>query len=241
MDRRLKALVGIMIVVVASVGFLAFMNPWRTEFHYRVAHTDVGQTETKLYIRHLKDCNVTISFLNDSSLLFDVSVRLYSPTDSVSFIEWRENIWKIEGSGRQERVDIVLGTAVAHDVVLQGGEALNTTITIENGAVLGGQVWKVYQTGIVRYSFREQNGLDIRSDFGVQIGSSEYRPVTLLDIDLPDSMDGELLAGDSPISFVAISGWYSRGDGTYSTATHEGNHEFAIGCTCTSVLARLID
>ncbi len=240
-NRRVMALAGIVIVVVATVGIVVVLDPWGTELHFRQEYTGGEDTKVLLTIWSLRDCNLTVSFVNDTSLLFDIQASLYEPSDTLSVTHESSDYWLIEGRGRQKRIDILLGTGVCYDINIGEGTNLNTTITVGNGAIIDGQSIKALHTGVVRFSFREQNEPDIRSGFGVTLGFQPYTPTALVDIDLPNNMDGELRAGDSPISFVAISGWYSRGFGKYSTATHEGNHLMEMVCNCESVLARLID
>jgi hypothetical protein len=199
------------------------------------------------YLRDLKDTNVTISFANDTSLLYRIDAELYDPASgsvTVDYASINVHLVHIEGTGPQRRVDVVLGTAAKYDITIQRCENLNTTVRYGNGAVLNETWFSAHQTGIIRIAVDEDDGLTTHGGMAIDAiipRGSQGQLHVLLDIDLPEGYDGELLTNNAPISFVERVGWGYYGNGVFATAGTMEDPWIGIGCICTSILARLID
>ena len=227
MERTKLIAIGVIVIVigVAGVGFL-LLGPLGTPTHYEQEYP-VGSSKHIMVFIGLVDCNLTISFRNDSTLLYSIDVELYSDSDfRVYYSEWSEyhavKINKFEGEmstgpARLKSVDIVLGTAAQY-VIGVGGENIDASISYGNGAKLGYHSDGVEYTdddfifeasGSVRFTF--ENDVDFSSGgLDVQLSSSggplDYLGSAILDIDLPEGMTGRVSYFDSAMS-VDNNGW----------------------------------
>jgi hypothetical protein len=224
-----------------------YFESTRTQFHYEASYPAGDTRKVTFYLRDLKDTNVTISFANDTSLLYRIDAELYDPASgsvTVDYASINVHLVHIEGTGRQRRVDVVLGTAAKYDITIQRCENLNTTVRYGNGAVLNETWFSCRQTGIFRVSVDEGDGLTTYGGMviGARIPEGSVGPLyVLLDIDLPTGVEGRLRTNNAPISFVERVGWGYYGDGIFATAETMEDPWIAIGFVCTSIVARLID
>ncbi len=243
-SRKHAALV-VMVIVVIGAGSFCLYESNRTTFHFEEEYYGGRPARIFMYIRSLKDANVTISFVNNTSLMCRVDVELYDPqSGSVRFVREVGNQVNLEFTGRQRRVDIVLGTAVQYDLLIHLGENLNTTVWFGNGAVLNNTSLEAYQTGIIRIAVDENDGLTTHGSLSMGGGIprlAEGPLHVLLDIDLPEGYGGRLTTYGAPISFVERVGWGFYGNGVFATAATVEHPRVTVGFSCTSIIARLID
>jgi hypothetical protein len=234
----------VVIVVIAGGVLFWYYESNRTQFHYEEWHPEPSR-RILMYIRDLKDANLTISFVNDTTLMCRVDVDLYDPqSGSVRLVREVANQINLESTGRQKRVEVVLGTSDRYNIHIQNGENLNTTVRYGNGAVLNETWFSAHQTGIIRIAVDEDDGLTTHGGMAIDAiipRGSQGQLHVLLDIDLPEGYDGELLTNNAPISFVERVGWGYYGNGVFATAGTMEDPWIGIGCICTSILARLID
>jgi hypothetical protein len=221
--KQLIALCVIVIVIgVAGVGFVLLSTPTHYEREY--------PAESSKYVRlgiSVEDCNLSISFRNDSTLMYSIDVEVYSDSDFK--VNYREGVeyHSIQigvfsgqmptGPARLKSLDIILGTAATYQIVA-GGNNLDTSIVYGNGAKLGqfgngvdysddDVIYKA--TGSVQFTFEDDvdfsgGGLDVMlTGMG---GIVNYLDSAILDIDLPEGMDGRVCFFDSVMS-VDNNGW----------------------------------
>ena len=120
-------------------------------------------------------------------------------------------------------MSLVLGTGLPYTLDVWGETALNTTMIFDNGAILDEIEWRgdeisYYATGILRLAITENVTVNERARFYFQTGP-RTPDIVLLDIDLPDGVEGYLELGTTPASFFTLDGWYFRGAGRYSTTS----------------------
>ncbi len=232
------------IVLVTGVSVFWFYESNRTQFRFEEWNPEPNR-RILMYIRDLTDANLTISFENDTSLMCRVAVDLYdAQSGSVVLVREVGNQVNLESTGRQRRVEVVLGTAAKYDLYIQRGQNLNTTVRFENGAVLNKTRFEVYQTGIIRVAVDEDDGLatyeglilTIEKPYGIT-----GNLFVLLDVNLPEGYDGYLYTSGAPISFVERVGWGYMGNDVYATSADPGAQLISIYCYCTSIIARLMD
>ncbi len=244
LSRKQRGLVVIAMVVVAGGGFFWYYDSTRTTFHFEERYPESNRP-ILVPLRRLRDTNLSISFVNDTSLMCRVDVELYdSQSGSVTWYRGPNNNVALEATGRQKRVDVVLGTGASYHLYILLGENLNTTIRFGNGAVLNDTSLEAYQTGIIRIAVDEDDGLTTHGGMGISAWIPEgiNGPLhVLLNIDLPTGYLGKLWTNGAPISFVERVGWGYYGDGVYATVGMMEEPWIGIGCVCTSIIARLID
>ncbi len=247
LSKKQAAVLVSVLVIVAGVGVYWVYESTRTEFHFEEAYPAGDTRKVILVIAEPRDANLTISFENDTSLLYRVDAELYDAQSGSVRMQYDEvNVHSLHlyCEGRQRRIDIVLGTATWYDVTIWRGENLNTTIRFGNGAVLNETWFDVGQTGILRIAVDEHDGLVTHGGMliSARIPRGSDGPLyVLLDIDLPEGYEGRLRTNYAPISFIERVGWGYYGKGIYATAETMKDPWIAFGFTCTSIVARLID
>ncbi len=247
LTRKQTAILLILIVLGGGAGIFWFYESNRTQFHFEQTYPAGDTRKVILAIAEPRDANLTISFVNDTSLLYRVDAELYDAQSGSVRMQYDEvNVHSLHlyCEGRQRRIDIVLGTATWYDVTIWRGENLNTTIRFGNGAVLNRTDVDIYQTGIVRIAVDEHDGLTTIDSLYVTVrrpsgftGSS----LVLLDIDLPEDYDGKLYTHGAPISFVERVGWGYLGNDIFGTPRNEDHPLVVINSVCDAIIARLID
>lgn len=217
----MKAVAVVVVVTVATVGVVLVVNPFGTQFHYeRAWHSgDARWGSVRFY--DLKDCNVTVSFVNDSSVHHRLDVELYTPSfasSAFTIISSLEAGLKFTAISRIRSVNLVLGTGTQYYVNFDCGTAnLNTTIIYSNGALMGNDARFLYRAcGTLRFAFTENVNFTNR---GMECGLDVYPLGTAyVYVDLPDGMDGRASLGADNVYTTELSGWYYRLGNTYSTA-----------------------
>ncbi|TFG04090.1 hypothetical protein EU538_12845 [Candidatus Thorarchaeota archaeon] len=247
LTRKQTAILLILIVLGSGAGLFWYFESNRTQFRFEAVYPEGDTRKVILALVTPRDANLTISFENDTSLMYRIDAELYDPgSDSVRFEHDRVNVHSLHlyCEGRQQRIAIVLGIAAKYDITIFKGENLNTTVRYGNGAVLNETWFVAYQTGVLRIAVDEHDGLTTHGSMliGGGVPESIDGPLYLmLDIDLPDGYGGRLSTYGIPISFIERQGWGFYGNGVFATAATVERPRVTIGLACTSILARLID
>jgi len=244
MNRKMKAVAVVVVITVAITSVVLVVNPFGTQFHYeRAWHSgDARWGSVRFY--DLKDCNVTVSFVNDSSVHHRLDIELYNPTfasSAFTIISSIEVGLKFTAISRIRSLNLVLGTGTQHYVLFKCGTAnLNTTIIYSNGALMGDDARLIYEaSGILRFAFAESVSF---SDKGMECVLGLFSPGTVyVYVDLPDGMDGRASLGGDNIYTTELSGWYYRLGNTYSTAITVQEPLLDLTAHGTTVYARLYD
>jgi len=215
MDRRRSVAVAVVLIVSISV-FIVFIGLplTQTSFHYARQYPS---SETRRVMVHLYDLdytstNVTVSFLDDPTLLYSIDVIQYYPGlyHLVYFYDgapWDQTLLFVGicGNGNEQvaSVAITLGTGTYYALELDG--RLNVSVNYDNGAWLRGQE-VVVSCGGGRFEFTlgedvnfTDSGLDVQTGLGTDL---------FLDIDLPDGMNGKLeLPPAVDFAYSEMVGW----------------------------------
>ncbi len=244
LSKKQAAILVSVLVIVAGVGVYLVYEATRTEFRFEEWNPEPNR-RILMYIRDLTDANLTISFENDTLLMCRVDVELYdAQSGSVVLVREVGNQVNLEATGRQRRVDVVLGTAAKYDLYIQRGQNLNTTVRFGNGAVLNKTRFEAYQTGILRIAVDEHDGFGAYDNLVANIGHPygiSGSLLLLLDIDLPEGYDGRLFTNGAPISFIERVGWGFLRDGEYGTPGDWEEPIVWVDSVCDAIIARLID
>jgi hypothetical protein len=246
MNRKVKAVAVVAVVAVMSVGAVMVINPLGTQFRYEKDWTFGFTGKGWISIESLRDCNVTLSFVNDSSVFYRLNIELYGPT-------FRSSAFKIRGSqgltggslqftaiSRIRSMNIVLGSGMQYDIFLGSSVRLNTTIIYSNSARMGDYTRIRYSAdGILRFAFTESVNF---TDWGMEcVLSASPMGTAYVSIDLPDGMVGLASLGAENVYTIELSGWYYRGGNDYSTAISVQEPLLDMTAQGTTVYASLRD
>ena len=244
MNRKMKAVAVVVVMTVATVGVVLVVNPFGTRFHYEQPWPSGGARWGSIRIYDLEDCNVTVSFVNDSSVFYRLDVELYNPTFASLAFTITSSIGRglrFTAISRIRSVNLVLGIGTQYYISFNCGTAnLNTTIIYSNGALIGDDARLIYEaSGILRFAFTENVNF---TEKGMECVLGLFSPGTVyVYVDLPDGMDGRASLGGDNVYTTELSGWYYRLGNTYSTAITV--HEPLLDLTAhgTTVYASLYD
>jgi hypothetical protein len=216
MERKHAAALVAVIVVAAGGGYLLLSNPVALEHHFEEMITDTSIDWLHFSMLYYEDTNISVSFVNDSTLLYSIDIVLYEPSSAWSAIEVyrpRASTFGLNALARVRSVDIVLGTGIPYSVYIAGVN-LNTSAVYDNGALLGHSsvqyAFTYDATGILSLEFTEDVQIaDAQFAADVQIARSD---VVNLIIDLPDGLDGNVrIHPDTNYYTYQLDGWSFTG------------------------------
>ncbi len=226
MEKRTKKAAIVIVLVLGGLGVsITYIGPLLT---YGVSHHLEERVPDQLDVfafglSGLEDTNLTITYRNDSSLLYEVDFTLYEPAtfDQAMTINPVLEHWLfLEAKMRIQSMTVVLGTGLPYTLGVWGETALNTTMIFDNGAILdeidefGDDIY-YSATGILRLAITEN--VTVKEWARFHFDYPICPEIVLLDIDLPEGVEGYLELGTTPVSFSVLDGWYFRGSGRYST------------------------
>ena len=151
--NKKTTIVSVIVIAIAIVVFL-IVSQVGTSLH--IENRNVPDEKYAIWIIDVDDCNVSVSFTNDTNLFYAFDVKL----SSVAFIP---NSYSIEtlsgrvifsGSSSVVSVDLTLGTGINYDIIVRGGN-LTTTITYSNGALINNNEVTVLQCGSFTFNLDE--------------------------------------------------------------------------------------
>ncbi|MHA1812898.1 MAG: hypothetical protein ACTSYX_05615, partial [Candidatus Thorarchaeota archaeon] len=223
MERR--RLVKVVVVLVVLGGLFYVFNPFRTHFVYDGRFGAGDERQVFLNFQGLRDTNVTVRFVNDTSLMYHLELDLYDPSTKVEWIigtspTYHDAMLRLHGRARA--LTVLLGTRSPYGFVFSGAH-LNMSMVYDNGAVLG--------DNIIRFSFSGRLYLTLTEDVVVRDGPSLYflgkgtatSNIQRLDltVDLPEGLDGYAKFGTYSLkkNYVILhqEGWNYEGYDIYST------------------------
>ena len=188
MNRQLVA-VGLVVVIVLSFGIYLAIFPTGTNFTYQKS-TTADNEDYVVGIYNIRDCEVSVSFANDTTLLYSMNIEMYRPTSETVFYlhedSYRTLLNYYEGSSlttwsreevRVKKLDLVLGTGKAYNLVVWGTN-LTATVTYSNGALIGQESY---------FRFRSDNG-----SISAEFNGNEVDDSTLGSISTPVRFDFDL-------------------------------------------------
>ncbi|MHA1389011.1 MAG: hypothetical protein ACTSUZ_10325 [Candidatus Thorarchaeota archaeon] len=226
--RMMKAAI-VLVVVMGGLGvYMMYIQPnlsYGVEQHLSASVPDQLDVYS-IILSGLEDTNLTITYRNDSSLLYQIDFTLYEPAtfgQALSVDTSSERWLLLDENRRIQLMSVILGSGLPYSLSIWGDTPLNTTMIFDNGAVfddvegIGDEV-SYYATGILNIAITENVSINHWIKFNLDSGVATPDDV-LLNIDLPVGVDGYLRLGTTPASFTTLDGWYFRGDGKYSTTT----------------------
>jgi hypothetical protein len=229
MDRRIVA-VGLVIIIVISIGAYLIISPIGSSFHYQKMSTaDNGEYFVGVY--NIRDCEVSVSFTNDTSLLYSMTIEMYESTSSSVFYFFEDSqrtllnyyessslaMWSKE-EVPVKKLDLVLGIGKAYKIDLSGTN-LTATVIYSNGALIGqdsyfqffsdnGSIYAEFIGDEIDDSSLGSSSDPVRFDFKLgrsRIGSYDLA-YTEVNITLPYFYYGDLDV-NADIIDVSASGW----------------------------------
>ncbi|RDE12817.1 MAG: hypothetical protein C4K49_09745, partial [Candidatus Thorarchaeota archaeon] len=207
----MRALVVVVVVMTMGVGVLLLIDPFSAMFHIE-SRFPTDRQITASYVNvglvHLEDCNLTVSFINDTSLVYAMDIQLYSPTlMSSAFQLTVENYTgfihvTLIAAVRIRSFNLTLGIGKPYSVAILQGVNLNSTVTYSNGAVLGKDL-RYEATGVLRSIFLEDVNFTV-GGLTVRVGiSSMYHPnMAHIYVDLPPGLNGEFGCMSDPYPYI---------------------------------------
>ncbi len=226
MNRRMRALVVVMVVVTTGMGAFLVIDPFSDMFHIE-SRSPTDRRITASYVNvglvHLEDCNLTISFVNDSSLVYAMDIQLYSPTLMTSAFQLTVENYTgfihvtLIAAVRIRSLNLTLGIGKPYSLSILQGVNLNSTVTYSNGAVLGKDL-SYDATGTLRFIFLEDINFTL-GGFYAHIGPTKpYPEIVYVYVDLPSMLNGKFYYHGDPQPYIMHDeGWYTRIDDSYST------------------------
>ncbi len=203
--RKAAAFLIVVLVVSGFLGYFFIIPAVSTHFHYEGRWDPSNPEGAGISLLDLEDTNITVMFIDDPTLWYRIDVVHYSPGRAHHF---DARTWGVTIDGITSRVKdilVVLGNATSYGLLIIG-DNLNTTITYDNGALVGGARNVRYDaSGIFRLRIAE----DVNRDHGGMqidvVNTPEWTygdPLVLLDINLPEGMNGRLSTASPYVSDV---------------------------------------
>jgi hypothetical protein len=216
------------------------MNP-NTSFHIE-EQVPNDFTYFTLFFNDLEDTNLSISFVDDNSLLYSIDIALYEPMSQGSAFTILYEFWShsFMAKTRIRSLNVTLGTAIPYILGVWGSN-LNSSIKYDNEAVCSGvgAEFTYEASGTLLFTLTEN--VIMNTDFIFSAQSSSASPFILyLDIDLQDDVEGELQIGSTNITFVERVGWTWDGVDSYDTAAGSSSLQIVV-TRCTHIVANLLD
>ena len=218
---------GVIIVIIAvSVTGILFLLPRTTILYHKTTAAD--NADYKVGIYNVRDCEINVSFTDDPTLLYTMTLETYGASNFYLFEDSYQTLlnyyngpnlvrWNQEEI-RAKSIDLRLGTGKAYKLDIWGTR-LNVTIDYANGALIGLEsfVWVHSDNGTVVVNY---DGADVddstlgnstypaRIDFdlGIQHPSSYDLVYAELNINLPYFYYGDLDLNAETFD-VTMSGW----------------------------------
>ncbi len=223
MSHRKKQAVFVIVVVLGSTaGYFMFMNPYGHTFSITMIKNP-NEYFFFFSLGNLHDTNVTIVFVNESSLFFRMRVELYAPNLMQDAFELKfdsqPQMVYLNAKVRIKNIDVELGNSLPTKFFV-GGINVNASITYSNGVPLS----NVEKMGFGSLYYEATGTLwltvleDVNPSKGGLEGHIQNTDDLHLYIDLRDDMQGFLSMNDYYRYYaMRIDGWYLRFDNGITT------------------------
>ncbi|MHA2047576.1 MAG: hypothetical protein ACW99G_22575 [Candidatus Thorarchaeota archaeon] len=257
-------IVAVAVISILGIGSLVILNPGifgpSTTLHYESNLRITGYGHAlHLFISGIQDCEFSLSFEDNEDLLYRIDVELWDTTEVLYFTHYThtwdpqvhingENNWG--HTTRVKTMSVVLGTGLSHNLQL-GSYSSNVTgvVTYGNNVTVGEYAEFAYWfPGSLHFEFTE-NVTVTTGYFEIFMGDRDDRnsmSSVVLDIDLPDGMDG---IADFKADSIGVSGsgWtmtsstISPRSETYRTADTSASSIFEIEYVYASSLVAILN
>jgi hypothetical protein len=216
--KKQTILMSAFIVVLVS-GALLLLPPFDgAPIRFESAEPDSTGKIVEIHLTNFHDSLVDIFFVENDSLVYDLSIELFEefPSESLFNIDQRElsdkyllslnkfdengSMWTA-GSSRLKSVTLVLSSSREYSLNIYSEGILNTTVEYTNGANLGGGSEFVYiAKGGLNFTLDEQVTIE-DGMFQVIISTNELE----LSLDLPNHVAGQVVF--SSLGFIQLIEW----------------------------------
>ena len=227
MDRRFLAIGVVVIIAIAGVSVILVINlaspKPSTSFHdeQKVSAIPDYDKLVKLTMSGLSNCSLSIGFVNDTSLLYRLDVRLCtaavmssaftisiqpsSPTDPP------EAEVNFTAHVPMQSVSVVLGTNKTYQLYIEGTN-LTTSVVYGNGALMGVPFsslvpteFRYHATGTLSFQFLDsvkvgRAGLQVILENMLGINKAK------ITVELPSALSGRLVMTSCSVTQVALAG-----------------------------------
>ncbi|MGQ4912380.1 MAG: hypothetical protein ACP6KW_09450 [Candidatus Thorarchaeota archaeon] len=220
MEHRQLLGAGLVVVVVTALLVVLVGVPLiSTHFRYE---RGCAPNETRVFYLNLNviDTNVTVSFVDDPDLLYQIDVEEYShgASHTPTYEEDETSMsFYINGldSARLEQVDVRLGTGTFCDILIWGSN-INASVVFGNRAKLDGQTCAFISDGRVRFEFSEDVSFS-NSSIDVVVNGADDATVV---VDLPLGMNGRMnVKPSATIVSQSASGWFLVNSTVWATSS----------------------
>ena len=237
MKRRTAGIVIALMVTVSilTVGIGIVMADTRYSFQELVPD---GASQAALIIYDISDCNLTITFIDESNLLYRMDIEYYEPVPIWSaYLRHEITVGPLSASAqihpnmRVRSLNITVGPAI-YQLHFFRCYNVNSTI-VYDGTVELNQTLMYYASGSLNVIVTE----DIRNRIGASITSDDVR----LDITVPTGFSGGVFFRSGSAT-IERTGWeysediyydthaYGTYDGFYDTFRDSGDLVFLVEC-----------
>ena len=220
-------MVGAVVILVVVVGVLVVfvgLPPSGTTSHYQRQYP-ADETRFVNILLDLHDTNVTISFTDDTSLMYSADVVQYSSGNQhyAYYQEWEDphysldfHVDTVDGS-RIQSVDIVLGTGTYYQIYIDG-DNVDASVIFDNGANLAGQDFEMNAAPGNLY-FELTEDVSFSEDGFKIIGYGNTVDFDFV-VDLPAGLNGRLeIDSTMTLGTHTMSGWSSIGANIWGTSS----------------------
>ncbi|MGQ4911596.1 MAG: hypothetical protein ACP6KW_05445 [Candidatus Thorarchaeota archaeon] len=243
MTPRVKAAVVMMVVVSGLAVGLLVVLPLPSLLHHYEVKVQEGRNFFAVTLSDLEDTNLSITFVDDPSLLYTMDIALYepaTPAEAYGYHPTSSYYPLLEAKVRIRSLNVTLGTGVEYFINLDGIN-LNSMIIFDNGAISEGYTLNYQGTGRLDLVLTEN--ITLTRDISLSVGGRDgfnYMTFLHLDVDLPPSVGGSLFFSDATIAFTENVGWEYDGISSYRTPSGSPRIEIYVG-RCHHIYARLHD
>jgi len=230
-NRKVVA-VGITCVLAVSVtAIVLVIDPFGASFHFEWRDKAVGTGVVQFTLGKLRDSQLSISFVNDTSLLYSLDVTLFSPAfmNSVfTFISHPSNpdyaILDFEASAPTRSVNLVLGTARGYFLTITGTN-LTSSVKYGNGSLLTAKAADWVDPSTLWYDASGTLGFEFQNDVNfttrgldVQIGFHGQKPDSVnVNVVLPSGLRGSFYYYSQTSISIALGGMWMQYTGFCKT------------------------
>ncbi len=223
------------VVVLTLQGIPEGENPTTPTLEYHYERDLVSTDPSRIIVRmdDIVDCEITISFANDTSLLYSVDIEFYEPMIHGDDFNWFDNNqgWIGVNTGtlsgfdpvRVKSIGLVLGNSCVYDIAVEGWN-VSASILYDNGIHLSDDSYFQYkdwdsESGDVLI-FMDSDVNVTGCDLNIGVSGAD---IVTLDIRNPQSLGGIVNFHDGVLGGVQLLGWSQGG--------YSGNWEFSRTAT----------
>ncbi len=214
---RNKAAMVLILLVASAIIIVVSMPPTASEFHLEQELTTEYTNPVSITVEGFSGCNISISFAEDSGLLYSLDILLRRPAPLNSVIQVVKGDGSVDfiaiygNSQIVSDVQLVLNSDVPINLAINNGLNIQADVEYSSGANISGARFDFYEsTGIL--SFVMDSSVIHTSDdvFYMRVGQGGDTWPEVLDINVTLSSDiygWVYLQGDEELVTNSVDGW----------------------------------